>query len=814
MLICGRGNTDEEARRDHDNNLLTFLQRCHKKGIRLNRRKAVLRTKSTAFFGFVLTDQGVQIDPEKQKAIATMKDPKDVIALKSFLGMLSHISRFIPKLAEVVAPLRRLCNRDAKWHWGNEQRESFGRARSLVAQSMSLAFFDPAMATEIECDAGQYGLGAALIQNDQPVYFASRTMTPTETRYAQIERELLAVVYALKRFHYFIYPRKVTVFTDHRPLVNIMGKALVDVPLRLQKMLMEIQRYNISLIFRPGKEMKFADALSGCPMDTDSHHIEEVRVIKTLPMRDTTLARVIENAKEDQTYQDLLKFVRHGWPEHKQKVPNHVREYFPYRGRFTIENDIILKDDAVLIPKKMREEIRNALCCAHLSTVKTLERANTCVFWPRMKAEIEQHKEHCEGCQKFPNVQRKEPLIPHEIPVRPWQKVAIDIAETNAKKMLVAVCYYSNMILVSELPQKPTTRSITSRLASLFSEYGICEVLMTDADPLFRSAEFRNFTEKWEFMHKMSSPHHHQSNGKVEAAVAIIKRIIMRSQEARNDWRKGLLAYNDTPQQRLGGATPGQMFMSRRLRTGIPAPGDQLRPTTKVHKKAIEARKKAIKGMKKMYDRGTVVLPSLRPGDAVSLQPMKLGVNEWTRGTVVQKLQDRSYVVRTERGILRRNRKHMVKIPATSAEPYNEHRREPQFNIQRNEPELNQKAEGLTIPSWLWQETEQKVTENSYSEEEYESADDSESTNQEAREEGQGLDEGKEKSTQVTTQIIKENTDREEGVNRQSKDEPARIEEAAEEVAKEEKIGRRVTTPATRQLRDRSLIRRAERYGE
>ena len=114
-----------------------------------------------------------------------------------------------------------------------------------------------------------------------------------------------------------------------------------------------------------------------------------------------------------------LSLFRQGWPEHKQKVPNHVREYFPYRGRFTIENDIILKDDAVLIPKKMREEIRNALCCAHLSTPKTLERANICVFWPRMKAEIEQHKEHCEGCQKFPNVQRKEPLIPHEVPVRP-----------------------------------------------------------------------------------------------------------------------------------------------------------------------------------------------------------------------------------------------------------------------------------------------------------------------------------------------------------------------------------------------------------
>ena len=692
VLICGRGNNDEEARKDHDKNLKRFLQRCQEKGIKLNRKKATLRTTNTKFFGFVLTEKGVQIDPDKQKAVASMKEPKDQVALKSFLGMLSHVSRFIPRLAEVVAPLREVCRKDSDWSWGERQRKGFREATTLVSQSMALAFFNPTAAIEIECDSSQYALGAALIQNDKPVYFASRTLSTTETRYAQIEKELLAVVYSLKRFHYFVFPKEVTVFTDHRPLINIMLKPLGEVPLRLQKMLMAIQRYNVKLIFRPGREMKFADALSRCPMEGTPHHVEEVSVIRVLPMRDSTLKRVAEEARSDRTYQEVIRQTRLGWPDNKRKVSAEIREFFPYRGRLTLEKELVLKDDAILIPRKMRRDISQLLCSAHLSPKATVERAKTCVFWPNMKHDIEQHVESCEGCQAYPNAPRKEPLRPHEVPVRPWQKIAIDIAQTPRAKFLVAVCYYSNIIMVTELPEKPTTKSITSRLARLFSEYGVCEILMSDADPLFRASDFKDFVSNWQLEHKMSSPHFHQSNGKVEAAVAIVKKIMMRSSAAGQDWRKGLLAYNDTPQRKLGGATPGQLFLSRRLRTGLPTPKELLRPTTSWHFRALSARRTAIEQMKRNHDKGSRELRPIRAGAAVRIRPTKLGEHEWQRGKVVRKLGNRSYVIQTGHGEITRNRKHLVEYTPRQAE-----KASPYVDTEN----LESKA-GIVVPRWLW----------------------------------------------------------------------------------------------------------------
>lgn len=163
-----------------------------------------------------------------------MTPPKDVIGLKSFLGMLAHISRFLPDLAQVLVPLRELCRAAQQWKWEKPQEEAFKRATTMVSRSPVLAYFDHERNIEIECDASKDDLGAALIQEDRPVHFAIRTMNTTETRYAQIEKELLAIKYALHRFHYFIFPKPVTVYTDHRPLINIVMKPLDDVPLRLQ----------------------------------------------------------------------------------------------------------------------------------------------------------------------------------------------------------------------------------------------------------------------------------------------------------------------------------------------------------------------------------------------------------------------------------------------------------------------------------------------------------------------------------------------------------------------------------------------------
>ena len=322
----------------------------------------------------------------------------------------------------------------------------------LVSQSPLPAFFDAKKPVEMECDASKNGLGAVLIQGDRPVHFASRTMTTTETRYAQIEKELLAIRYAVSRFHYFIYPKQVTVYTDHRPLINIVAKPLDDVPLRLQRMLLAIQRYNVKLLFRPGREMKYADALSRCPMAEKHDEPEDVRVIRLLPLRDKTVIFIRDPAKKSESYEKLLACIRDGWPETKKKLEPATAEFYPYRARLTVEDDLILHGDAIAVPRELRGEFVRRSCYAHMSVDKTFQRARSCIFWPHMKKDIELHVQRCQGCQLYPNQPRKEPMIPHEIPARPWQKVGLDIAYSGDTKLLIAVCYYSNLLFVISSP--------------------------------------------------------------------------------------------------------------------------------------------------------------------------------------------------------------------------------------------------------------------------------------------------------------------------------------------------------------------------
>lgn len=148
-----------------------------------------------------------------------------------------------------------------------------------------LAYYDLRKPLEIQCDASETGLGAALLQNGQPVSFASRALTPTEIRYAQIEKEMLAIVFALKRFHQYTFGRITTIITDHKPLQSILKKQLDQVPRRLQGMILQTQRYDISIEYRPGKELQLADTMSRAflPNDSSEEELENINVVSHLP---------------------------------------------------------------------------------------------------------------------------------------------------------------------------------------------------------------------------------------------------------------------------------------------------------------------------------------------------------------------------------------------------------------------------------------------------------------------------------------------------------------------------------------------------
>ena len=151
---------------------------------------------------------------------------------------MNYVGKFIPNLSEITAPLRNLMVKNVSWQWGNEQDVAFRKVKDILVSKRCLAYYDVKKPVMIQVDASRYGIGAVLLQDGKPVAYASKSLTPTQKRYAIIEQEMLAVVFGCERFHQYIYGKKVQIESDHKPLESIMKKALQNTPPRLQRMLL------------------------------------------------------------------------------------------------------------------------------------------------------------------------------------------------------------------------------------------------------------------------------------------------------------------------------------------------------------------------------------------------------------------------------------------------------------------------------------------------------------------------------------------------------------------------------------------------
>ena len=209
-------------------------------------------------------------DPEKIQALKLLPEPKDEKLLQSFLGMVNYLSRFDPNLANITHNLRDLLKKDSNPKWTDVHSLDFKMIiETLSKEGKVLKYYRPELELYIETDASGKGIGMALLQNENnersslyPIAYGSKSLTLAETRYANIERELLGVVGALEKFHYFTFGRPVVILTDHKPLIAISKKALVNAPPHLQRLLLRMNNYNVSLKWILGKEMIFANHLS------------------------------------------------------------------------------------------------------------------------------------------------------------------------------------------------------------------------------------------------------------------------------------------------------------------------------------------------------------------------------------------------------------------------------------------------------------------------------------------------------------------------------------------------------------------------
>ena len=262
VIIFGEGKSVDEATADHDHKMVRLLERCQKKGIILNKEKFKLKLTEVPYIRHLLTKNGLKPDPSKVEAILKMNKPEDVKGVQRLVGLVNYLAKFLPNLTHICQPLRQLTCNGVAWNWEHEHDTAFKRIQDAITSAPVLKYFDPAEETHLQCDASETGLGASLIQNGQQVACASRALTSTEQNNAQIEKELLSIVFGVEKFHQYTYGRKVHVGSDHKPLETIHTKPLVSASKRLQRILLRLQRYDLEIKYTPGKDMHLADTLS------------------------------------------------------------------------------------------------------------------------------------------------------------------------------------------------------------------------------------------------------------------------------------------------------------------------------------------------------------------------------------------------------------------------------------------------------------------------------------------------------------------------------------------------------------------------
>ena len=664
ILVYGVGETEKEANEDHDRKLEALLKRCRERGIALNKNKLRLRIKEVTFMGHVFTSEGLKIDPEKVRAVLEMPRPEDAEGIQRLNGFVNYLARFLPRLADKMEPLRRLARHDTEFRWTDEQENALEEIKKLVTDAPVLAYFEPNLELQVQCDASTKGLGAALMQNDQPIAYVSRALTPTEQRYAQIEKEMLAIVFALEKFNHYTYGRKVKVQSDHKPLESILKKPLASAPKRLQGMMMRLQKYSFDVQYKCGKDMHLADTLSRAYLPTTEHPsgavFENVCAASFLPVSNSKLREIQQATKEDRTLQALKDVILTGWPEERKDIPAEVTPYFSVRDELAFQDGIIFRGQRIVVPTRLRHDMKTKLHASHLGAESCLRRARETVFWPGMSAEIKEMVAVCETCRTYENSQQKETLMPHRIPTRPWEQVGVDLFELDKKEYLITVDYYSNFWEVDKLPSS-STKAVVSKLKSHFARYGCPDRLVSDNGPQFSSAEFQKFAKDWDVEHHPSSPFNSKGNGKAESAVKKAKDLMRKARDAETDPHLAFLEYRNTPTQGMG-SSPVQRFMNRRTRTLLPTTKSLLKPEVVSARETQAELKQRQETQARNYNRSARDLPPLEEGEVVRMKPFQLGEKRWKKGIVATKLDERSYLVETsDGGTYRRNRYHLKK---------------------------------------------------------------------------------------------------------------------------------------------------------
>lgn len=522
---------------EHLKLLKEIFSKLREAGLKINPEKCHFCRKELKYLGHIVSNRGIQTDPEKVKAIQDFPRPKTLRQVRGFLGMASWYRRFIPNFALLTAPLTRLLKKNSRWDWTDEQNNAFQEIKRALATTTALSCPDFTQPFILQVDASDFGLGAALSQridkNEIIVAFASRLLSESEKKFTVTEKECLAMVWAIRKFRPYLEGSKFTTITDHQALRWLMN--LEKPSGRLARWVLELQQHDFSVQYRKGSLNCIADALSRNPCKEDGP------TTPTVLGCGLTEASTMKPTDIETTDIPTGRWYQKMWAKVEAK-PARFPDYVINEGQLYRRNQRILDyEDPTLrwrlcVPETLRgqvlAEVHDNPTAGHLGTNKSIQRLAARYFWPGWRKDVRNYVRKCEVCQRY-KVEQQKPAgkLNFRRPKGPWYIVASDIigplprSKRGHRFIVVFQDTYSKWVELAPM-KTATAKQVAQKFSDLILyRFGAPEILLTDNGSQYVSHIFSSLAKAWNIERQFTAPYSPQANP-TERSNRVIKTMI------------------------------------------------------------------------------------------------------------------------------------------------------------------------------------------------------------------------------------------------------------------------------------------------
>jgi len=472
------------------------------------------------FLGHIISNMGIQTDSNKIEVIMNWPNPKNVSELRSFLGIANYYHRFIKNFAEIAASLNELLKKDVEFKWETNHQEAFEKLKECLTSSPVLAIPDSDMEFSLHTDASDKTIGAVLSQNNHPVAFTSRKLNDAELNYPTHEKEFLSIINALKVWRHYLLERKITIFTDHKPLIFM--ETQTNLSRRQARWMETYAEFKPTIVYERGIDNSAADALSRIPLNSlvinpDSEVMDEMK----------------KSSKEDEKVQEIIKEIRNGNEKLSSKYVVDEEEGLVYK---------ITNHGNVLYVPGNKEMIRKILFLHHDSDTsghfgfeKTYEGIKKHYYWENMISDIRNYISGCDTCQRVkPSNQHPQGLLsPLPIPEGTWEVISMDFVTglpktpRNMDSIFVVIDKLSKMAHFI-----PTTKDVSAEgvarlfLDQIFKYHGLPKCIISDRDSKFTSQFWKSLMELIGINMNLSTANHPETDGQTERTNRTLEQIL------------------------------------------------------------------------------------------------------------------------------------------------------------------------------------------------------------------------------------------------------------------------------------------------